>query len=359
MNAGYGMSGSPMGMQMGGGMSMPMNGMQGGMGMLTWMPCANGQVPPNALICGEDPACGPLYAGRGMIGGNMHCGKISPRHGGCYIGYGGKEEMLRQYEVLCCDPNMVEWVQCQGVNFPMGRKMVEGGQCNGPLYVARAWFNGALCVGKAGPQLASGMSLSYAGREDNMMSYEILCYRNGMGMNNGMNNGVMNNSMGMGMQMMNGGMGMMNNMMMVQWQPCMNGMVPPNALVCGEDPACGPLYAGRGMIGGNMHCGKISPRHGGCYIGYGGKEEMLTQCEVLCCDPNMVEWVQCQGTNFPMGRRMVEGGQCNGPLYVARAWFNGALCVGKAGPQLASGMSLSYAGREDNMMMYEVLCYRM
>ena len=44
-----------------------------------------------------------------------------------------------------------------------------------PLYAARAWYQGGLHIGKAGPHLFSGASISYAGAEVSLDTFEVLC----------------------------------------------------------------------------------------------------------------------------------------------------------------------------------------
>ncbi len=44
-----------------------------------------------------------------------------------------------------------------------------------PLFSARAWHEGGLHLGKAGPHLYRGCSISYGGGEVQLDTYEVLC----------------------------------------------------------------------------------------------------------------------------------------------------------------------------------------
>jgi len=68
---------------------------------LSWVDGFGGQIPPNAVPGGRDPASGETYyIGRAWHNNTITVGKIHPSHGSCYFPYGGKEHATKTYEVL-------------------------------------------------------------------------------------------------------------------------------------------------------------------------------------------------------------------------------------------------------------------
>lgn len=67
-----------------------------------------------------------------------------------------------------------------------------------------------------------------------------------------------------------------------RWVPASGGMVPPCALILGQEADGTPLYAARAIVKGGLHPGKMRPAFGGANISYGGKELTVRQYEVLC-----------------------------------------------------------------------------
>jgi Protein of unknown function (DUF3421) len=91
-----------------------------------WIPGSNGSVPILAIGVGNDNG-DTLYVCRA----NNINGKLHPRHGKCYIPYGGKEQEFRQYEVLIGN---VDYVLLTG-SIPQNA-IIAGSEGNGsPLYV--------------------------------------------------------------------------------------------------------------------------------------------------------------------------------------------------------------------------------
>jgi len=66
-----------------------------------WLPAAHGQVPNGAVIAGVDGDGENLYAAKSVVNGEVCCGKLKPSHQGVYLPWGGKENLLKGYEVLC------------------------------------------------------------------------------------------------------------------------------------------------------------------------------------------------------------------------------------------------------------------
>ncbi|XP_045455441.1 uncharacterized protein LOC123665139 [Melitaea cinxia] len=68
---------------------------------LKWLPAANGNVPPGAVVGGKTTTGEPLYVGRAIHQLSVIPGKIHPAHGTCYVGFGGTEVACSHYDVLC------------------------------------------------------------------------------------------------------------------------------------------------------------------------------------------------------------------------------------------------------------------
>ena len=66
-------------------------------GFYNWVPATGGQVPPGAVVGGQEPGR-QLYICRAMHAGGLHPGKIVGNS--CNFSYGGTELTRTQYEVL-------------------------------------------------------------------------------------------------------------------------------------------------------------------------------------------------------------------------------------------------------------------
>jgi len=121
-----------------------------------------------------------LYICRAFKDGGVQIGKASNVFKeGAVIGYGNEEHQLGQYEILVGDMRGLKWVQTGNtLNVQsLYATPVEGGYENDgtPLYVARAYHNGAKHPGKASTKL-DGAFIPYGGKEKKVKEYEILCY---------------------------------------------------------------------------------------------------------------------------------------------------------------------------------------
>lgn len=65
-----------------------------------WIGSANGHVPERAVFAGIDESGEEHYIGRAHHSGSLTPGKIHKSHQCLYIGYGGHEISMKQYEVL-------------------------------------------------------------------------------------------------------------------------------------------------------------------------------------------------------------------------------------------------------------------
>lgn len=71
--------------------------MYGGAGV--WVDMTSGQVPPGAVIGGQDCSGEPLYVARAQHRGALIPGKLVSSHGCAYIAWGGEEHGKPEYQV--------------------------------------------------------------------------------------------------------------------------------------------------------------------------------------------------------------------------------------------------------------------
>lgn len=69
----------------------------GGAGI--WVDVSGGQVPPGAVVGGQDCSGEPLYVARAVHEGATIPGKLVPSHGCAYVPWGGIEHGKPQYQV--------------------------------------------------------------------------------------------------------------------------------------------------------------------------------------------------------------------------------------------------------------------
>lgn len=69
-------------------------------GHVEWVSSGHGDVPPNAVHGGHTSSGEPLFIGRANFAGSLTPGKVHPSHGSLYIPFGGREEIVKEYEIL-------------------------------------------------------------------------------------------------------------------------------------------------------------------------------------------------------------------------------------------------------------------
>ena len=119
-----------------------------------------------------------------------------------------------------------------------------GNEADGsPLYVARTHHEGGVHIGKA-RQNAAEAFIPYGGEELIVDNYEVY--------------------VGKG-----------------KWLSISNGRFPKGAVVGGNENDGSYLYVVRAYIGGGWHIGKARENAREAFIPYGGKEELVTDYQVL------------------------------------------------------------------------------
>lgn len=143
----------------------------GGMsGSTCWVPASGGYVPPSAFPGGEDNG-EPVYIIRANYQGGLIPGKLIASHGTSYVPWGGQENPVSDYEVLCDFRGT--WVASSGGSIPPNA--VPGGQSEEgePLYIGRVVHEGSLQVGKV--QASHNVCyIPYGGQELGFQDYEVL-----------------------------------------------------------------------------------------------------------------------------------------------------------------------------------------
>ena len=140
-------------------------------GVGNWVDASAGQIPPGAVVGGQDCSGEPLYVARAQHEGALIPGKLCASHGCAYVPWGGLEHGKPQYQVLVGGPN--NWVRTSGSNVPPGA--FPGGQSEDgePLFVGRVNHEGSLTTGKV--QQSHGVCyISFGGQELGFPEYEVL-----------------------------------------------------------------------------------------------------------------------------------------------------------------------------------------
>ena len=65
-----------------------------------WVSGSNGYLPPNAFQGGHEADGKPLFVCRAQYNGGLHIGKIRADWRDCNIPWGGREILVRSYQVL-------------------------------------------------------------------------------------------------------------------------------------------------------------------------------------------------------------------------------------------------------------------
>jgi len=128
-------------------------------------------VPPSAFVGGEDQSGEPLFVARGFFNGALVPGKLVPSHGVCYVPWGGKENAVNEYEVLCDCP--AHWQACYGGQIPPNAVAAGQSEDGEPLYIGRTVHDGTLTIGKVQPSHGV-LYIPYGGQEVSYQQYEIL-----------------------------------------------------------------------------------------------------------------------------------------------------------------------------------------
>ncbi len=140
-----------------------------------WVPAANGMVPPNPIIGGYEPGRS-LSVCRARYNQGIHPGKVVGQN--CNFGYGGREVLAAQYDVLLGNPalltqspQLVRWIAAQGGQVPPGAFFGAYEPGRPILPICQAPYQGGVHPGKV---VAGNCNFGYGGREVLSPQYAVL-----------------------------------------------------------------------------------------------------------------------------------------------------------------------------------------
>jgi hypothetical protein len=154
--------------------------LQGGQALVpAWAPASNGGLPAvgGAIALGHESNGTPTYTCRVYAHNGLQLGKLHVGFTGCFVPYGGKEEIYTGYEVLIRDnaPGRIDYVPVQtapGLYPPAS--LIGGYDTDGqPLY---------MCIGSVAGDMAPGKtrrnwnvcSVSWGGSEILTNNYQVV-----------------------------------------------------------------------------------------------------------------------------------------------------------------------------------------
>lgn len=208
-------------------------------GKYLWKNAQNGHVPPQAYPGGYEKNKAKLFICRAKFKGGKHIGKLRTAFRGCNIAWGGKEYVVRKYQVLLNRG----WVKTSNGRL-VGHPQKAGKETNGkPLYICKAKFKGGIHPGKTRPAFR-GCNIGWGGKEHVVANYKLFFANQ-------------------------------------KWKNGANGSIPANAIRGGKESKGTPLYVCRANIKGGRHIGKIRSGFRGCNVGFAGKEYRIPRYQVL------------------------------------------------------------------------------
>jgi hypothetical protein len=203
-----------------------------------WESASNGAVPPNSFPASIDTDQYPLYPCRASYYGGLQVGKLK-QGAGCYIGYGGREVLLKDYEVLQEDMPLTTKPDDLLDGFIIG-----GYEANQSFYLDLCVANyndGATNSLQPGKVVSSGSChFSYGGREYSTSDFSLVEVED----------------------------------ISLNWFTAPR--LPAFDFVVGQDTNGQPLYACATFIpndnNGSLQLGKYRKDFAGCHVGWGGHE---------------------------------------------------------------------------------------
>ena len=152
-------------------------------GALAWSQNTNGGIPQNAIRLGKDSDGEALFGCTAPVGPagrqTMQPGKLSRKLGGCSVGYGGQEYLMRDYHVFVSSLDYHAFALAPVNGGPLPARSVSGGaDTDGKaLYFCVVQLSdGSEQVGKiqAGWKACN---YAYGGREHSYGGYKVLVLR--------------------------------------------------------------------------------------------------------------------------------------------------------------------------------------
>ncbi|XP_073833197.1 uncharacterized protein [Musca autumnalis] len=209
----------------------------------SWVKCAYGQMPPNAVMTGHSSDGEAMYVGRADHRGSLCVGKVHPSHCCLYIPYGGQEIRLDHYEILIrLLPHA--WMS-SSLEYAPANAVVAGCDSDGSaIYVARAEHNGQMLPAKFIPHRREAYVAS-EGKQIRKSDIELLLGQN------------------------------------YSWVSVGNGNIPANAVHAGYTESGEAMFIGRAKHCGSVTPGLVTRDYAGVLIPFGGGEVQVDSYEIL------------------------------------------------------------------------------
>lgn len=137
----------------------------------------NGTVPQNALTTISNSLGKTFLVARGSIKGGIHPGYADPEKGKCYTSYGGKEYVCKNFQILICDPERIQWTPCTNPSNINGHPVLGGHEKdNTPLYCCKIMREDVPYFGKTFPK-ASCAYYGFDDKEYKVKEFEVLTFK--------------------------------------------------------------------------------------------------------------------------------------------------------------------------------------
>lgn len=265
-----------------------------------------GRLPEGAVRAGFVPES-DLYVCRVKHRDGVHPGKLF--NGRCNVGWGGHEVSLTAFEVLV-ERDEVRWLP-ESAQPPQG-VFAAGRGPRGELSACRVFYRDGVHLG----ELREGRCfIGWGGRELGVAPYELLA---------------------------GGGL---------VWAPSQEGELPAGA-VGGGMVREGELFVCRARMADGLHLGKYW--RGRCNVGFGGREELVKEFEVLVRPSGGYTWRRGR-VGLGSGGCLVAGRAHGQDLCVCRGHHRDGLHIGKT---WAGRCHIGWGGQEVALDEYEVLVGR-
>lgn len=142
-----------------------------------WVDYKGGAMPQNCIS--QSNRLGKTFVvARANIDGGCHVGYVDPakgNHGRIYFGYGGKEIVMEEFQILTVEPNRYIWVTCTDPKNING-KPIEGGyeKDKTPIYVTKCMQGDVTYFGKTSAK-ATCAYYGYNTKEVKTQQFQVLC----------------------------------------------------------------------------------------------------------------------------------------------------------------------------------------
>ena len=266
-----------------------------------------------AVVVGHENGM-PLYACRGLIGGQTHIGRLRSDFGGCHIGYSGREIEVNAFDVLS-----FSWQQAAEWDVPTG-SIVAGTEivpstlaafASRTLYPCRSRYQGGVHLGEVASR-TRGCVFGYGGERVVGQNYDVLGQESWL-----------------------------------TWVAGRAGELPHGAVTGGGESG-EPFMVCRAAERNGLRPGKIKASSSGCSIVSAARETVAERFEILT-----PRWMAPTDGKVPVAG--VPSGSENATLqFVCRAKDGDSVQVGKTGEGL-KGCHVGMGGREAIFEGYEVL----